>query len=197
MKAVDFDGKVYDLEDEFKNIPDLVGIEDVRFGFRLTHWFLSGFNKGFYNDTTLVLDDDCFGDYYVTKANELEYLSTASPFGEAWLNVFPGTSMVFQFYYMMTGKCNIDTNLNDFAVYCWYKGCWPDQMGYRLEDTWLYILRSMNEAAIVWYEGVPDNHDDEESVKTWINLTEESGIAAAQIFIDVFGFRLLKKEERF
>lgn len=52
-------------------------------------------------------------------------------------------------------------------------------MGYRLEDTWLYILRSMNEAAIVWYEGVPDNHDDEESVKTWINLTEESGIAAA------------------
>lgn len=124
--AVDFDGKVYDLEDEFKNIPDLVGIEDVRFGFRLTHWFLSGFNKGVYNDTTLVLDDDCFGDYYVTKANELEYLSTASPFGEAWLNVFPGTSMVFQFYYMITGKCNLDTNLNDFAVYCWYKGCWPD-----------------------------------------------------------------------
>ena len=75
VSAVDFDDKVYDLEDEFKNIPDLIGIEDVRFGFKLTHWFFSGFNKGFYNDTTIVLDDDCFGDYYVTKANELEYLT--------------------------------------------------------------------------------------------------------------------------
>tara|TARA_B110001469_G_C9437872_1_gene222016 strand:+ start:86 stop:256 length:171 start_codon:yes stop_codon:yes gene_type:complete len=41
--AVNFEIGVYDLEDEFKNIPDLIGIEDVRFNFKLTNWFLDGF----------------------------------------------------------------------------------------------------------------------------------------------------------
>ena len=42
-QAVNFEIGVYDLEDEFKNIPDLIGIEDVRFDFKLTNWFLDGF----------------------------------------------------------------------------------------------------------------------------------------------------------
>ena len=42
-QAVNFEIGVYDLEDEFKNIPDLIGIEDVRFNFKLTNWFLDGF----------------------------------------------------------------------------------------------------------------------------------------------------------
>ena len=42
-QAVNFEIGVYDLEDEFKNIPDLIGIEDIRFNFKLTNWFLGGF----------------------------------------------------------------------------------------------------------------------------------------------------------
>ncbi len=38
VKAVDFEAGVYDLEDEFKNIPDNIGIEEVRFNFKLTNW---------------------------------------------------------------------------------------------------------------------------------------------------------------
>ena len=55
-------------------------------------------------------------------------------------------------------------------------------MLYRLADTWLYILRSANDAAIVWYEGIPEEHQTEESVAKWMDLTEETGRAAAQIF---------------
>ena len=43
VSAVNFEIGVYDLEDEFKNIPDLIGIEQVRFDFKLTNWFLDGF----------------------------------------------------------------------------------------------------------------------------------------------------------
>ena len=38
VKAVDFEAGVYDLEDEFKNIPDYIGTEEVRFDFKLTNW---------------------------------------------------------------------------------------------------------------------------------------------------------------
>ena len=95
VQAVDWGGKVYDMEDEFQNIPDLIGIEDVKFDFRLMHWFLSGVNKGMYNDSSIVLDSTCFGEYYVTKMNELEYLTTESPFGDYYLNMFPATSILF------------------------------------------------------------------------------------------------------
>ena len=89
---------------------------------------------------------------------------------------------------MFTGKCNIDNNLNDVAIYCWYRGCWPEQFGHRLARRWLYILRSMNDAAIVWHEGVPTGHEDETTVQRWIMLAEESGKAAVDIFQDATGF---------
>ena len=69
-------------------------------------------------------------------------------------------------------------------------------MLYRLADTWLYILRSANDAAIVWYEGIPNEHQTEESVAKWMDLTEETGRAAAQIFQDTTGFVPIKNEER-
>ena len=74
VQAVDFEAGVYDLEDEFKNIPDNIGIEEVRFNFKLTNWLFQGFERGLYNDSTIMIDEDCFGEYYVKKINELEYI---------------------------------------------------------------------------------------------------------------------------
>ena len=128
--------------------------------------------------------------------NELEYISEAMPFGDTWQNMFPAMSVLYQLFYMFSGKCDFDKNLNDFAVFCWYKGCWPDQMLWRIADKWLYMLRAANDAAIVWYEGIPQEHQTEESVAKWMDLTEETGRAAAEIFQDLTGFVHIKNEER-
>ena len=58
---------------------------------------------------------------------------------------------------MLTNDCDIDHIVNDYMVYCWYRGCWPEQMLAQVENKFLYILRAINDAAIVWYEGIPDS----------------------------------------
>ena len=57
---------------------------------------------------------------------------------------------------MITSSCNIDKALNDYMLFCWYKGCWPDQVWFQIKDKWLYMLRAANDAGIVWMEGVPE-----------------------------------------
>jgi hypothetical protein len=66
----------------------------------MAHWFLTGFKRGMYNDTTIRLNPECFGDYYVTKVNEYEYLFYEDPFDNIWLNIFPEISLTYQFLYM-------------------------------------------------------------------------------------------------
>jgi hypothetical protein len=82
---------------------------------------------------------------------------------------------------MATAKCNVDKTLNDYMVYCWYRGCWPEQMLMEVEGKWLYIARSVNDAAIVWNEGIPSNTEvnDAESIQQWVSLSEKTGQTAA------------------
>jgi hypothetical protein len=64
----------YDEEQYFKDIPDLVNITDLTFKFRMAHWSLTGYERGIYNDSSIRINPECFGTYYVTKVNEYEYL---------------------------------------------------------------------------------------------------------------------------
>ena len=82
--AVDWTQNVYDEEEYFKDIPDLANMTDVRFKFQMAHWYLTGFERGIYNDSSIRLNPECFGDYYVTKVNEYEYLFAEDPFGNIW-----------------------------------------------------------------------------------------------------------------
>ena len=72
---IDWDKNIYDTEEMFRDIPDMIGIDDMRFYFRMTNWFITGIERGLYNDTTLRINSDCFGDQFVTKLNEFEYIS--------------------------------------------------------------------------------------------------------------------------
>ena len=65
VKAIDWEKHVYDEQEIFKDIPDQINMEETRFRFKLIHWFLTGIDRGLYNDTQIVLDEDCFGDTYV------------------------------------------------------------------------------------------------------------------------------------
>ena len=122
---IDFEKSPYDEEQYFKDIPDLVNMTDVSFKFRMTHRFLTGFEWGIYNDTSIRLNEDCFGDYYVTKLNEYDYLFEADPFENIMQNLFPEVSLTYQFLYMINNQCDIDETINDFMIFCWYQGCWP------------------------------------------------------------------------
>ena len=72
--AIDWDKHYYDEEEYFKGIPDLIDMQKTRFYFKVAHWFLTGIERGLYNDDSLIIDSDCFGDFYVTKLNEYIYL---------------------------------------------------------------------------------------------------------------------------
>jgi hypothetical protein len=99
---------------------------------------------------------------------------------------------------MLNNECEVDKQINDFMVYCWYQGCWFDQIWKNTEGKWLYILRSINDAAIVWYEGIPEPLEDgsfsETDMEQWINLSEQSGQTTASILKDITGFYPIPKD---
>ena len=102
-------------------------MQKARFYFKVAHWFLTGIERGMYNDDSLIIDSDCFGDFFVTKLNEYIYLFEENPFGEnAFSSFIPEVSLTYQFWYMLNDQCDIDKQINDFMVYCWYQGCWPE-----------------------------------------------------------------------
>ena len=194
---VDWEQNVYDVEEYFKDIPDLINMTTTTFRFQMIHWYLTGFERGMYNDSSIRLDSDCFGGYYVTKLNEYEYLFQENPFGNIWENYFPEISLTYQFFYMFNNQCDVDETVYDFMIFCWYRGCWPKQMVKQAGSKWLYVLRSINDAAIVWYEGIPEGQVTEEDLTKWNELGEQTGLTTAEIIQDITGFYVVPVDERY
>ena len=189
-QTIDWEQHQHDTEQMFIDIPDLIDIKETRFGFRMTNWFLTGVERGLYNDNSLVINSDCFGDQFVTKINEFKYITDTKPFGdhEEASQILPLISIIYQTYYMITTKCGIAEAFNDYMLFCWYKGCLLSSLLNHLEKEYLYILRDINDAAIVWYEGVPEEYNSEKDIEQWITISETSGRSAAKIFKDLTGF---------
>lgn len=62
---------------------------------------------------------------------------------------------------------------------------------------WLYVLRSVNDAAIVWYEGIPEGRISDEDLTEWNRLGEQTGLTAAEILQDITGFYVVPDDERY
>ena len=72
-------------------------MQKARFYFKVAHWFLTGIERGMYNDDSLIIDSDCFGDFFVTKLNEYIYLFEENPLGEnAFSSFIPEVSLTYQ-----------------------------------------------------------------------------------------------------
>jgi len=102
--------------------------------------------------------------------------------------------------YMVFNECGFDKLLNDVSSYCWYKGCWPEQFLYKGLDNFLYILRALNDAAIVWKEGLdelsenPDRtHVDEE--RDWSKLSAQTFQTLGSIAQDITGFKAITEPD--
>jgi hypothetical protein len=75
-------------------------------------------------------------------------------------------------------------------IFCWYNGCYPQQMLLESGSKFLYILRTLNDAAIIWYESVPEEgRIDDENLQTWMSLSEQTGSTFAKIIQDITEFK--------
>lgn len=88
---------------------------------------------------------------------------------------------------MFTYECGLDHIFNDFATFCWYRGCWPMQFLFESGDKFLYILRAINNAAIVWKEGIQQFSKEqdmpyEDQHKEWAKLSAQTGQTLSDIF---------------
>ena len=82
-------------------------------------------------------------------------------------------------------------------VFCWYTGCWPRQMLTQSLSKVLYVARAVNDAAIVWYEGIPEEESaGGQDVAEWAVLSEQTGLTLAQVIKDLTDFSPIPKELR-
>ena len=138
---------------------------NIQFWFNQTHHFLTGVERGLYNNDSIVLSKDCFGPQFVTKINEFAAM-TRHNFTNHWVQEI---SVIYQLYYMGSEKCTIDMAVNDLYLFCWNKGCALDKLWSNTEAHWLYMTRDILDAAIVWHEGVPESEADD--IEQWHNLS--------------------------
>lgn len=140
-------------EHDFTQIPDLINNKTVYFWFNQTHQFLLGMERGMYGNDSILLDEDCFGPRFVTKINEFAAMIKSDP----WKHWMLELSIIYQLYFMFSDKCTIDQTVNDLYVYMWNYGFEPIMLWENFLANVLYMTRAIIDAAIVWYEGVPES----------------------------------------
>lgn len=181
------------MDEYFKGIDDYIDMKEYETWFKMIHAFILGFQQGIHKDDEWKLDEDCFGQRWVTKMNQYEYLWYGNPFGNFYENFFPEASMTYQFYFMFFNTCSIDHTMQEFMEFCWYRGCWPKELVLKSQDKWLYILRDVNDEAIVWQDAATDKEDNDEK---WAKVCQGTGKAVAEMFMDVTGFTNIIPEKQ-
>lgn len=184
-----FDEEEKPFEHEFDNIPDFINKTNVQFYFDLTHHFLTGIERGMYKNSSITLNLDCFGEKFVTKINQFKAMVKSDPMKHIVLEV----AIIYQLYFMLSDKCQFDRTINDFYIFCWNKGCRLDEIGNNAQNNFLYMTRSLIDAAIVWYEGVPEAQT--EKPEQWANLSRQTGETFSEIIKEFTGFEAQNKFE--
>jgi hypothetical protein len=169
----------FDYDEVYGDVPDVINMTEVGFWFSQVHWATTGFMRGFYQDNKIESNPRCFGEYYLMKTNQYVYTFQYNPFDSFFESAFPMIYMTYMLFFMVINECGMNHLFNDYSSFCWYKGCWPQQFLYKLLDNFLYILRAINDAAIVWKEGLdelsenPDRTHVEEE-RDWAKLSAQT-----------------------
>lgn len=71
-------------------------------------------------------------------------------------------------------------------LYCWNQGCMFNEIWGNTESNFLYMTRALIDAAIVWYEGVPESEQD--NIQQWHNLSRQTGETFAEIIKEFTDF---------
>lgn len=137
-----------------------------------------------YNKKSIVLHKDCFGKRYVTKVNEFAAMAI-SDWKKHWVLE---VAIMYQLYYMWSDKCTIDNVINDVYNFCWNNGCTASSFWENSQLNFLYMTRAVLDAAIVWFEGVPDDKFLEQ--EKWFTLSRQMGETFAEIVKEITNFEL-------
>jgi len=60
----------------------------------------------------------------------------------------------------------------------------------------LYVLRTINDGAIDWYNEAPALWNGTETLEHWTELSQKTGLTVAEILKDISGFKVVPNEER-
>ena len=110
-----------------------------------------------YANDSIALDPVCFGPPIVKKINEFAAMIKSDPLAHWMLEL----SVIYQIYFMWSDQCGIDRIVNDLYIYMWNFGFEPVMLWENFEGNVLYMTRALIDAAIVWYEGVPESMDED------------------------------------
>jgi hypothetical protein len=160
----------------------LINNNTVYFWFNQTHQYLTGVERGMYGNDSIVLDEDCFGPKFVTKINEFAAMIKSDP----WKHWMLELAIIYQLYFMWSDKCKIDMTVNDVYIFMWNYGFEPIMIYENFLENVLYMTRALIDAAIVWYEGVPESID--ENQEQWHSLSRQTGESSAEIVKEFIGF---------
>jgi hypothetical protein len=169
-------------EHDFTTIPDLIQNETVYFWFNQTHQYLLGIERGMYGNDSYVLDEECFGRQYVERINIFAAIIKSDPLAH-WILL---VGIIYQIYYMFSDKCRIDQTFNDVFIYMWNNEFEPTMLWHNFLNNFLYMTRALIDAAIVWWEGVPDSIT--EDYEQWHALSRQTGESSAEIVKEFIGF---------
>jgi hypothetical protein len=179
------------FEHAWVDIPDLIGKENVTWYFDMTHHFLTGISRGMYSNDSIVLNKDCFGERYVTKINEFAAMVT-SDWTRHWVLE---CAIIYQLYYMWSDKCTIDSTINDLYNFCFVYGCTASSFWENSKLNILYMNAAVIDAAIVWFEGVPENKQMEKG--KWVTLSRQTGETFAEIVKEITNFEVTSEFKGF
>ena len=143
---------------------------------------MTGVERGMYGNDSITLHPDCFGEKFVVKINEFAAMIKSDP----WKHWMLELAIIYQLYFMVSDICRIDQTINDLYIYMWNYGFEPVMLYENLLDNILYMTRALIDAAIVWYEGVPDSIDD--NLEQWHTLSRQTGESSAEIIKEFLGF---------
>ena len=88
---------------------------------------------------------------------------------DPWAHWIIELSIIYQIYFMLTDQCGIDMLVNDMYIFMWNYRFEPMMLYENLLNNVLYMTRALIDAAIVWYEGVPESM--EEDLDQWHALS--------------------------
>lgn len=96
---------------------------------------------------------------------------------------------------MIFNTCRLDNTVQEFMVFCWYRGCWPRETLLNSQDKWLYILRDLNDEGITWSDAYKKDEDGKLTEDKWSRLAQGTGKAMAEMFKDITEFEPIPQDQ--
>jgi hypothetical protein len=88
-------------------------------GVQKSRGIFQGWHRGFYKDYDWEMGKDCFSRTSVIQMYWLQKIITTFQFNE-WVKL---QGLFFNLYFMFDHACDIDTNMNDIANFCFHYDC--------------------------------------------------------------------------